>query len=279
MGAGKDMAEAALIATSAAACLIPDAWAVAAEMYKAQCDPDAMIEAAQAWFDTAGELGRAVAACEDATNSVAGTGWEGDWQGHDADAFTNKAAQLSQQMMVDQVFAVTVGIAVLTTAILNYIRIVIMAVMALALAVYAALIFAAMASIVGNLGGSESLEAAAAMFAAECEVSLQELDTSFTVIERVLAGTITVFLAGDAGIQAAFFGNHEVGEELFAATVAGLPTIATGLTARLYQNTVARYMGNPYGNILGRSLGLSDTIFGSSFLDRADQPLDPVPHS
>jgi hypothetical protein len=279
MGAGKDMAEAALIATSAAACLIPDAWAVAAEMYKAQCDPDAMIEAATAWFDTAGELNSAVSACEDATNSVAGTGWEGNWQGHDADAFTKKAAQLSQQMMVDEVLAGVVGVAVLTTAVLNYVRIVVMAVMALVLAIYAALILAAMASVVGNLGASESLEAEAAMFAAECEVSLQDMDTSFTTVERVLAGAIAAVLAGDAGIQAAFLGNHEVGEELVAATVAGLPTIATGLTARLYQNVVSRYMGNPYGNTLGRALGLGDTIFGSSFLDRADQPLDPVPHS
>lgn len=279
MGAGKDMAEGALIATSAAACLIPDAWAVAAEMYKAQCDPDAMIEAAQAWFDTAGELANAVTACESGTNSIAGTGWEGDWQGHDADAFTSKAADLSRQMMVDEVFAVTVGIAVLTVAIMNYMRIVIMVVMALALAIYAAIIFAEMASIVGNLGASESTEAAAAVFAAECEVSLLDMDTSFTTIDNVLAGGITAFLAGDAGVQAAFLGNHEIGEELVASTVAGLPTIASGLTARLYQNVVSRYMGNPYGNVLGRAIGLGDTIYGSTFLDRATQPLDPVSHT
>lgn len=274
MGAGKVMAESALIATSASACVIPDAWAVAAEMYTAQCDPDAMIDAAQAWFDVAEELGKAISATEDANNAIAGTGWEGK----DYDAFTEKAAELSQQMMVDQVFAVTVGIAILTVAIMNYVRIVIMAVMALALTVFAAAILAAIASIVGNLGASEALEAEAAMYALECEVSLIDLDASMRSIDYVLAGTITALLGGDLGMQAAF-GNDEVLEELGQATVAGLPTIASGLTAKCYQSVMKAGMGNPGGNIIARAIGLGDTIYGSSFLDRATEGADVVAHS
>jgi hypothetical protein len=276
LDSGKVIGESALIAITAAACIIPDAWVIAGEGYKMQCDPGAMYESGQAWLDSAGKLGEALNAAISVNNSIAATGWEGA----DADAFTAKTADYIRQMMIAQVFAYTVGIATIVAAIESFLALVVLAAMALGLAVFAAAILAAAASVVGFLGPVEALEADAALFAVDCEVGLRELDAATTVTDGVLAGGIGVFLAGDVAGQIAS-GNTGALGDLAQATVDGLGTVLAGLTARVFRDAVGRGMAGTVGrgplNELVTSLGLVTTFTGSPIDDLTD-PIDPVDH-
>jgi hypothetical protein len=137
---GKYIAEGALIAITGAACVIPDAWFLAGECFKAQGDPGAIWDAGQAWLDSAGQIGDAI-----------------------------------------------------TAAIESFVVILIFAAIGVALAVWAGLILAAVASIVGNLGASE---ADAVLFVVECESVIRTLDTATTVTDGLLAGGIGAIMAG-----------------------------------------------------------------------------------
>jgi hypothetical protein len=274
LDAGNELAAGALVAITAAACVIPDAWPIAGEAYKLQCDPGAMFESGQAWLDSAAKIGEALQAAIDVNNSLGGTGWEGA----DYTAFTEKTADYIRQMMVAQVFAYTVGIAIIVAAIASFIAIVVLTVMGAVLAIFAACILAAMASVVGFLGPVEALELDASLFAVECEIGLRELDVVTKTTDAVLAGGIGAFLAGDIGIQLAM-GNGDVLGDLAQGTVGGLGTITTGLMARVYRDA----MGKGIGSNIGRGplqtvltgLGLNDVLGGSgTLLDGAASPFD-----
>ena len=273
---GKIIGEAALVAIAAAACVIPDAWVVAGEGYKMQCDPGAMYEAGQTWLDSAGKLGEALNTAITVNNSIASTGWEGA----DADAFSVKVGDYIRQMMIAQAFAYTVGIAVIMAAIESFIALVTLAAMAVGLTAFAVAILATAASVVGFFGPVEALEADAALFAVDCEIGLGELDDVTNVTDGVLAGGITVFLAGDVAAQIAT-GNSDVLGDLAQATVDGMGTILAGLTARVFRNAVGQGMAGTVGrgplNDLVTSLGLVTTFAGSP-ADDWTAPIDPVEH-
>jgi hypothetical protein len=276
LDSGKIIGESALIAVTAAACIIPDAWVIAGEGYKMQCDPGAMYAAGQAWLDSAGKLGDALSAAITVNNSLAGTGWEGA----DYDAFTEKVADYIRQLMTAQVFAYTVGIAVIVAAVESFMALLVLAAMGLGLSVFAAAILAAAASVIGDFGPVEALEADAALFAVDCEVGLRELDSATNVTDAVLAGGITAFLAGDVAVQVAA-GNRAALGDFAQATVDGMGTVLAGLTARVFRNAVGRGMAGTVGrgplNELVTALGLVTTFTGSPADDWTD-PIDPVEH-
>src|SRR5262249_33146514 len=273
---GKIIAEAALVAITASACVIPDAWPIAGEAYKMQCDPGGMYEAGRAWLDSAGKLGEALGAATTINNSVGGSGWEGK----DYDAFTDKVAQFIREMIVAQIFAYTVGIALIIAAIETFISIAVLAAMALGLTIFAAAIIAAAATGVGFLGAVEAIEADASIFAVECELSLRELDGVTTATDGVLAAGIGVFLAGGVGAQV-WLGNPAALGDLAQATVDGIGTITAGLTARIFRDAVGKGMSTTVGrgplSDLVAGLGLGFTFSGSP-ADKVTQPIDPVPH-
>jgi hypothetical protein len=275
---GKVIGESALIAISAAACVIPDAWVIAGEGYKMQCDPGAMYAAGQAWLDSAGKLGEALNAAISVNNQIAATGW----QGADEEAFTEKVGDYVRQMMIAQVFAYTVGVAVILAAIESFFALVVLAAMAVGLAAFAVAILAAAASVVGDLGPMEALEADASLFAVDCEVGLRELDGATKVTDAVLAGGIGVFLAGDVGFQVGA-GNTGALADVAQATVDSMGTVLAGLTARVFRDAVGGTGG--MGATVGRgplnevitALGLTTTFTGSP-ADGVTAPIDPVPH-
>lgn len=273
LDSGATIAEAALIAISAAACVIPDAWAIAGEAYKLQSDPGAIYAAGQAWLDSASKLGAAAEAATTVNNSV-GTAWDGA----DYEAYVGKAAQYIRELMVAQIFATTVGIALIIAAIETFTAILVLAAMAVGLTVFATAILATAASVVGFLGPVETLEADAALFAVDCEIGLRELNAAMTVTDGVLAAGIGVFLAGDVGVQVAM-GNRGALTDLTQATVDGLGTITAGLVAKAGQELVGRGMGRTVGrgpleDVLA-ALGITFTVAGSP-VDDATRPLDPT---
>jgi hypothetical protein len=269
LDSGKGLAEAALLGTSFAACVIPVAWACAGEMYQLQCDPGAMFEAGQAWLDVAGSVGDAVQANEDITNSIGASGWQGD----SYDAFVAKAAHLSQELMVGQVFAYTVGIALITMAVALFVAILIMLAMSVGLVANAVAVIVAAASVVGWLGPEEAVQLEAELYALDCEASLIEIAEGLTTMSHVLGGTITALLAGDVGIQSAL-GDTKALSDLGQASVDGLGTITTGLVAALYQGAMGKYMKTPYNSILLRALGITDTVTGTTIPDQVTKKYD-----
>lgn len=277
LDSGKYIAEGALIAITASACVIPDAWYLAGEAYKMQSDPGAIYDAGQAWLDSAGQIGEALNAAIDTNNAIAGTGWEGK----DADAFSEKVADYIRELMVAQVFAYTVGIALIVAAITTFISILVLAAMAVGLTIWAGVILAAMASVVGFLGPVEALEVDASLYAVECEMGLNELDAATKATDGVLAGGIGVFLTGDLGVQLAM-GDTAVLGDLVQASVDGIGTVTAGLTAALFQHVMGKGIGRTVGrgglNTLLTAVGISDTLTGSSVVDRGTQGIDPVKH-
>lgn len=264
---GKGMAEAALISTSVAACVIPVAWTCAGEMYKMQSDPGGMFTAGQAWLRVADRIGEAVTANESLTNSVTGTGW----RGKDSDGFTDKAAQLSRELMVSQVFAYTVGIALMTMASALFASIVVMLTIGVALAAWEVAIVAAVASIIGDFGPAEAMLAEANVFAGECASVLGEVSAGLTTLGAVLAGTITALLAGDVAIQSAL-GDGQALTDLGQASVDGLGTVLTGLVARVYRDLVGAGMGT---NPIVRAVGLTEVVTDSTISGWATKQFDP----
>ncbi len=276
LDSGKIIAEAALVAITASACVIPDAWPIAGEAYKMQCDPGAMYEAGQAWLDSAGKLGEALNAAMTINNSIGGSGWEGK----DHDAFAEKVADYIRQMMVARIYAYTVGIAVIIAAVETFIALLVLAAIAVGLTIFAAAILATAASVVGFLGAVEALEADASIFAVDCEIALRELGAATNVTDGVLAAGIGAVLAGDVGVQVAM-GNTGALGDLTQATVDGIGTITAGLTARLFRDAIAKGASGTVGrgplNDVAAALGVGFT-FGGSPIDDWTQPVDKVEH-
>lgn len=270
LDSGQGMGETAIISTSFAACVIPVAWSCAGEMYKMASDPGAMFEAGQEWLSVAGRIGEAVSANENLTNSIGGTGWSGS----DYEAFTEKAADLSRQLMVSQVFAITVGIALITMAVALMVAAVTMMIMGLAMAAQAVAILVAAASVVGFLGPVEALEFEAEVFAINCEAGLMSMDATLSTLSATLGSAIGALLAVDVGTQLAL-GDSQALADLSQATVDGLGTIAAGLTASFYQRAIGDYMKTPFTSTVVRAIGLSDTVNGESITDVLTKPFDP----
>lgn len=270
---GKYIGEGALIAITGAACVIPDAWFLAGECYKAQGDPGAIWDSGQAWLDSAGDIGDAIDAAIKINNSIGGV-----WEGDDYNAFVEKNADYIRQLMAAQILAYTTGAALMVAAVESFVIILMFAVIGVALAIWAAAILAAIASVVGNLGASEALEADAVLFVVECESIVRTADTATKVTDGVLAGGIGAVLAGDVIFQLAT-GNTKVLAELAVATVEGVGTIAAGMTAKVLQDGFVGKIGNPIGRTglttLLTGLGLGTTLTDTNPVDILTDPVDP----
>jgi len=278
LSSGKTIAEAALIAVTGAACVIPDAWPIAGTAYTMQSDPGAMFDAGQAWLDSARALGEAVDAAIAINNSLTATGWEGA----DQEAFSEKLADYTREIMTAQIFAYSVGIALMIAAFEVFVAILVLAAIAAGLTAFAVAILAAVASVVGNLGASEALELDASLFAAEAEMGLNTLEGAMKVTDLALAGGVAAFLTADVGVQVAL-GNTGALTDLGKATVDSIGTVAAGLVAKACQTKLGKVAGNPIGrtliNDLATAVGIESTVTGQSPWDPLTQPIDPSPHS
>jgi hypothetical protein len=273
LSSGKTIAEAALIAATGAACVIPDAWAIAGTAYTMQSDPGAMYDAAEAWLDAARKLGEAVDEAIAVNNSLAA-----DWEGADQAAFSERLADYTRELMVAQVFACTVGIALMIAAFEVFVAILVLAAIAVGLVAFAVAILAAIASVVGNLGASEALELDAALYAAEAEIGLNTLSSAMKVTDLSLAAGVGTFLVADVGIQAGL-GNTGALTDLVQATVDSIGTVAAGLVAKAAQTGLGKVGGTAIGrtviNEVATALGITTTVVGVSPWDPLTDPIDP----
>jgi hypothetical protein len=221
---GNELAQVALALMTSAAFVVPAVWPLVTETLNAQCDPGMMYEAGQVWQQVADELDKAITAVGDLTNSTAVQGWEGA----DKDAFINKMNDFTVQLQSTQVLAQLVSYTMIAAAIESFFLIVELAFIAGALAVVAAIILAATASIVGNLGVSETLEAEASAFAAEAKSMIAGLNKGKDVVDMAAAAAIGTFMVGDV-IGQATHGNPGAVLDLVKSQVQSLPVVAGGL--------------------------------------------------
>jgi hypothetical protein len=130
--------------------------------------PFAVGQAAEGWFDAAGHLGRARARLEELAYSLSSDQWSGD----DREAFMAEVRQLAQQVGDAELFAQIVGFSLVgATFGLGFWPLGCTFVGVLQFA-NASLFYAAVASIVGNLGPSEAIYAQGLATAVTCNRNL-----------------------------------------------------------------------------------------------------------
>ena len=263
-----EMAQAGFLMTVAATPLIPVAWACAGTMLPMIGDPDSLYEAGMSWLDAAQELQDALSANIELTNALGAS-----WEGTDHDAFTEKAADLSRQLMAAMTLAYVVGVALVLAAVAVMVACLVLFVMGIGFAIWTAAILFAMATVVGNLGPVEAMIINAELWALQCESGLASLNSALGSAFGVIAGTVTAALALDVGLQAIAFGNEEALGDLAQATVLSVPTIAAGLTAKFFTDRVGANMMPPFGNNIVRGLG---TLLGATGLDPVGEVTDEI---
>jgi hypothetical protein len=263
LSAGDEIAKASLIAITAAAAAFPAAWPIASEAYQLQSDPGAMFDAGQDWLESAKKLGKAIDAAVAVNNDM-----PAHWSGADQQAFAQKMAEYIRQMMLAQVFAYTVGIAMITAALEIFLAILVLAGIAVGLTIFLTQYLVAAASVVGNAGATEIIAAEANVWASSASTGFQSITKAMAVSDKALAVGITAFLEWDVGLQLAT-GNRDALTDLVQATVDGLDTVLTGLGSLYVRDELAKAMspaitktgpGRSWLNDLAASTGVGSAL-------------------
>jgi len=254
---GQELAREALIAASIAAPLIPAAWPCVAIIYAHQCDPGALYDVGQEWFDLADEL----SAAYDAVEQTAGQLPADQWSGLDRDAFDQKRAEYQSQLMGAMLYALVVGGALVAVATLLFAFILIMTAVANLLALEAALIAATLAGIV-TAPAAAALEAEANAFAAEMAMFLGECAAGVALLSQLAALAVGGGIAVDVA-QQYLSGDKEAFTGLRQATKDGADNIIWGSLSRLERDITAIAIGGggPLGAVVARPKGIVDQYY------------------
>lgn len=198
MSTSSIVAASSLTAVISAAFVIPGAWPLAAEMFEDQCDPEAILAAGMKWFDMAGQLNEGKTTAEGAVRGVS----EQEWKGKDRQAFEHRMDDYGWQINFSMGMAYVVGGAMVALAIMLFLLILIMAVIALVMLWFMAYVLAAMAGVF-TLAPAQ---AAANNAAIQCFNVLDKVDTVEEKVAIALAAAIGATMAVDVGGQM-FKGN------------------------------------------------------------------------
>jgi hypothetical protein len=240
-------AEAAYIEATIAAAVIPAAWPIVAICYEGQSDPGQIWKAADGWHETIDELEKAQAKIEELARRVP----EDHWKGDDRTAFDGKMHDYVNQIDFAIVMAWAVAIALWTLAVLITIFILLMFMIATNLAVMAAAIMIAMATVVGAPVAAE-METMANEFAGMCLSVLNFASDGLTIVCQGTAAVLGVFLGVDMAGQF-FKGNKNVLADLGQATLNGSDEMLKGTLNYLEQKGTAKLMQGEGIKVLGRS--------------------------
>lgn len=262
LSSGAFLGEAAFITASAAAVVVPEAWPLTAQIYQAQCDPGVMYDAAQAWLETAVHLAEAGNTTAALDFGRPGSGWVGE----DATTYHARLGSFTDELRLSYALAYLVGVVVIFTAVLLFIRIVIMLVFAIILAGFAVAIISAASSIVGDLGLAESLEVEANGLAATGLAVMTDMGDGIEAVITGWASLIGEALSADVSLQTTL-GDTQALNDLGTATVDGLGTIATGLVAKLYQDTLGEGIGDGIAEPVVDGIG--DDVRGRTVFEAA----------
>jgi hypothetical protein len=241
----------ALLATTAAACVIPAAWPVAGVMYGLQCDPGAMIEAGRNWSDMAGEFGK----CSDELARLVNELTSDAWTGQDRDAFDARIADYNRQFTGAQVLAVAMATALIVIGLLLIVLILLMVAIGVVLGLFAAAILACLAGVVSAPAAAEIFVEGDAI-ALEAAEMLESCGTIIQTSSSIAAGVITAAMAGDVTI-AAFNGDDHLTHDLLQSVLDSGDTVFWGTLAKAEQDFTGH--GIATGNSGFVAAGVSDS--------------------
>lgn len=263
--AGQEMALGALVASTTAAIAFPAAWPLTQEIFMLQCDPGAIFDAGQAWMATAEALEQAIQQATSISDAVTATGWTGT----DHDAHNDKVNDFVTQLRLDQLLAITIGIAMIATAVTMFCLILFAVVISGVLAVCAGIYWAMLAGIV--------TAPAAAAFFAEMQLMAGSMTALFKTasmgVEAATMGfaaAISALLAVDVAGQL-FTGNPEVVSDLGEATVDSIGTVTAGLMSYFLNKGIGEGIGGRMGPAIG--IGVGGTTLGG--IGDGDDPYAP----
>lgn len=166
-------AKVALVEITIACAVIPGAWPVAQIVYFNQCDPEAMLNAAQEWMQLYRELEVARQGLNDAVSAVSAE----QWSGADRDAFGKHVQAYDVQLVGSQIVAVVVGTALVCVALVLLVLVITYAIFSTILCAFAVFIAAAGATVVGAPAAA-SAEATATSIAATALTTLKTIEAA-----------------------------------------------------------------------------------------------------
>jgi uncharacterized membrane protein len=214
----------ALSAATASAFVIPAAWPLVAEMFEDQCDPESFLQAGLDWIQMAGDLGNADSTAKDLIHGMPAE----DWTGKDRQAFEAKMNELSWQITFEQAFAYVVGAAMISLAVMLFILIAAMVVIAAIMAWHALVVGAAMVGVITAPAAMAEANAAAA----SCFNTLNTIDNVEEAVARGLAGAIAAMMAVEIGAEM-WNGNSAALGDLGGSFVDASDNLLWGTLSRL----------------------------------------------
>ena len=222
-------AKIAMVEISVASAVIPAAWPIARIVYFNQCDPEAIMEKGSVeWFKLTEQL---AVAHHKLDSAVAGLPVE-QWSGEDRRAFEAHTTAYGIQVIGIQVLAGVVSVAMLSVGVILLCLVVAYAVISSILAVWAAFIVLAGATVVGAAASASAL-ASANSFAASAAGVLRGLETAVTVTANAGAGAIAGAAAIDVGAHLGSGGGVDALKDLVQAAVDGLDDAAAGFLSKM----------------------------------------------
>jgi hypothetical protein len=257
---GNEIAFGALATSTICSAAMPCFWPLTGEMFKLQCNPGDIYEAGERWLAAADEIMQAM---QESVELGADTisGW---WEGDAALAYLGKASQYTAQLLADYLLAITVGIALMVSAVILFGLIIMIAAIAVVEVGFLTAYLAALAGIITAVGAPAILAAATTLTGTVLMPILSAATSIAATAMTTFGVAIGALVVGNAGAQL-LTGNTEAVDNLAQATVDTAQISAAGFASLALRNLLAKGMsGGGNLGLLSGGLGLGGTILGDN---------------
>jgi ABC-type multidrug transport system fused ATPase/permease subunit len=190
------MAQIAVVTTSAAVPLIPTAGPIAVDMYKAQCDPAAFYAGHEVWDQVKTTLDEAAREVQETIAKVT----EDEWSGADRQAFEEKLADYKEQLDAAAFLANAISVILLVVAWALFIYIAMMVMVAAFIAALVVYILA-MAAATLSLGAGGAVAQATSMVGSLYTGVWEPITKALEVLLNAFAVILGGSLFADIGMQ------------------------------------------------------------------------------
>jgi hypothetical protein len=260
---GNELAFAALVEMTFAACVIPAAWPCVELLVINQSDPGGIYSTGQTWLKLGAELGNAATAYDNTAGTFARTSWDST----DRDAFDKRIGDETTQVHLTQALAITVGICLIVMAIALFVLIILMFVLATILGLLAIAILLVLAGVV-TAPAAAMLEFEADFTAGDAFAAIEGAANLTGVLSSSCAAVISAAMAADTAGQA-MNGNEHIGDEALGSLLSSVDDIYWGAMSRVERDATAKFAGQ--GSEPFILLGGADARSGSGMPVGTDQ--------
>jgi len=249
-------AKLAMAEITAAAAAIPAAWPIARIVYMNQCDPETIMSRGGGdWMAIAEQLGTVPGKLDGAVSAVSAE----QWSGEDRSAFEGHTKAYGVQVVAIQILATTVSVTMISVGVILLCLVVAYAIVSTILALWAAFILAAAATVVGAPVAASAL-ASANSFAASALGVLQGIERAVNAAATAGAAAIAGAAAFDVGAHLGS-GDTDVLKDLVHATIDGADDALAGFMSKL-ERDFAGYGIHTSGRHAASPNGPSELMYG-----------------